>query len=63
MQANKALRNKMRQLGVPFWRLGQVWGCHEVTAIRRFRNELPPDEQRKVLEMIRQAAAEMEDKE
>lgn len=56
MKANEALRREMRLLNVPFWRLAKEWGCNETTAVKRFRTELPPEEQERVLTLIRQAA-------
>ena len=56
MKANEALRREMRLLNVPFWRLAKEWGCNETTAVKRFRTELPPEEQEMVLTLIRQAA-------
>lgn len=50
----------MRLLNVSFWKLAEVWGCSEITAIRRLRTELPPEKKHEVLKLIRQAAAEME---
>ena len=56
MKANEALRREMRLLNVPFWRLAKEWGCNETTAVKRFRTELPPEEQERVLTLIRKAA-------
>ena len=56
MKANEALRREMRLLNVPFWRLAKEWGCNETTAVKRFRTELPPEDQERVLTLIRQAA-------
>ena len=56
MKANEALRREMRLLNVPFWRLAKEWGCNETTAVKRFRTELPTEEQERVLTLIRQAA-------
>lgn len=56
--ANRELRQLMRVYGVPFWRLAIRWGCSEVTAIRRFRQELPEDEKEKLRGIIRELAAE-----
>ena len=56
MKANENLRREMRILNVPFWRLAKEWGCNETTAVKRFRTELPQEEQEKVLALIRQAA-------
>ena len=56
MKANEALRREMRILNVPFWRLAKEWGCNETTAVKRFRTELPPEEQERVLTLIRKAA-------
>lgn len=58
MKANEALRREMRTLNVPFWRLAQAWGCNETTAIKRFRIELAPAEQERVLALIRQVGKE-----
>lgn len=57
-KANEKLRREMRARNVPFWRLAQLWGCSEITAVRRFRVELPKQEQREILELIRRAAEE-----
>ena len=57
MKANEALRREMRLLNVPFWRLAKEWGCNETTAaVKRFRTELPPEDQGRVLALIRKAA-------
>ena len=57
---NESLRREMRMLRIPFWRLAQEWGCNETTAIKRFRVELPADEQRVVMDMIHKAAEKLE---
>ena len=56
MKANEDLRREMRLLNVPFWRLAKEWGCNETTAVKRFRTELSPEDQIKVLSLIRLAA-------
>lgn len=56
MKANESLRREMRLLNVPFWRLAKEWECNETTAVKRFRTELPHEEQERVLTLIRKAA-------
>lgn len=56
MTSNGNLRREMRLLEVPFWRLAKEWGCSETTAVKRFREELPAEEQVQVLALIRRAA-------
>ena len=58
MKANENLRREMRLLEVPFWALAIEWGCTETTAIKRFRTELPKEQQEKVLALIRKVAQE-----
>ena len=60
MKANQELRREMRTLNVPFWALAQAWGCNETTAVKRFRIELPAEDQAKVLKLIRQVAQAQE---
>lgn len=60
MKANENLRREMRTLNVPFWALASVWGCNETTAIKRFRTELPKEQQEEVLALIRKVARERE---
>lgn len=60
MKANENLRKEMRTLNVPFWALAREWGCNETTAVKRFRVELPLEDQEKVLTLIRKAAKVLE---
>ena len=55
-KANAELRREMRANDVPFWRLAELWGCNETTAIKRFRVELPAEERERVRGLIAQAA-------
>ena len=53
-KANQDIRRVLHRAGVTFWQLGVVWGCSEVTVIRRLRHELPDDTKREVLGFVEQ---------
>ncbi len=49
---NKEIRNAMKQKGITQWQLGEMLGVSENTVNRKLRKELPPDEKKKILDII-----------
>ena len=53
--ANEALRNDLKSLNIPYWRIAEKLGIHEVTFVRWMRQELSAD----TLARVRAAIAEI----
>ena len=51
-KANMAVRNALKEHGMPQWKLATMIGISEVTLIRWLRQELPEDYQKELIEMI-----------
>jgi len=55
---NIKIRLAMVEYGVKQWQVAQLMGIHEVSLSRKMRNELPEEEQNRIVELIRNKAAE-----
>ena len=53
---NNKVRNAMKTYGVKQWELADLLGLHEVTLCKKLRHELPEDEQKRMIDLIRQHA-------
>lgn len=53
---NKRIRVAMAEAELHQWELAQIMGLHEGSLSRRLRNELPAEEQDRIVELIRQHA-------
>lgn len=49
---NKSVRMAMLEHGVPQWKLAKMLGVSENTVWRRLREELPEEEQRRLVKII-----------
>ncbi len=54
MKYNKRIRTALAVHGVPQWRLAQLLEISEFTLSRKLREELPEEEQEKILALIRE---------
>lgn len=50
---NQEIRLAARGAGIPLWRLAEAIGVSEPTMTRKLRHELPEDEKRRILSIIR----------
>lgn len=50
---NKEIRSAMKEKGITQWQLGEMLGVSENTVNRKLRKELPDDEKKKILDIIR----------
>ena len=55
---NQHIRREARANNVPLWKIAKRLGISEPTMTRRLREELPEEEQQKLLTVIRTLAAE-----
>ncbi len=51
---NVKIKVAMIEHGVKQWEVAQMMGIHEVTLCRKMRNELPAEEQDRIVDLIRQ---------
>lgn len=56
--ANMVIRKAAREAGVALWRIAKEIGISEPTMTRRMREELPADEQERILGVIEELAKE-----
>ena len=52
---NSKIRNALKETGVKYWELARLLGISDGTLCRRLRDELPADEQDRIVELIRRA--------
>lgn len=52
MKANMKIREKARNSGIRLWQIADALGMQESSFSKKLRNELPDDEQKKILEII-----------
>ena len=57
---NQKIRERAEACGVRLWQIAVRLGCTDSTFSRRLRQELPPDEQRRVLDIIDELSREGE---
>lgn len=55
---NTKIREAAKQAGVYLWEIAERFGCNDGNFSRRLRRELPKDEQRRILAIIAELAAE-----
>lgn len=55
---NVKIRDAAKQAGVYLWEVAERWGCNDGNFSRKLRRELPEDEQRRILVIISELAAE-----
>lgn len=55
---NVKIRDAAKQTGVYLWEIAERFGCNDGNFSRKLRRELPEDEQRRILGIIAELAAE-----
>lgn len=55
---NVKIREAAKQTGVYLWEIAERFGCNDGNFSRKLRRELPEDEQRRILVIISELAAE-----
>lgn len=53
---NKLIRTALFEHGIRQFELADAMGIHEQTLSRKLRHEIQPDEQRKIVEIIKEIA-------
>ena len=49
---NLEIRNMLKAKGMRHWQLAELLNISEATLCRKFRRELPPDEQKMIIDLI-----------
>ena len=49
---NKRIREELKNAGMKQWQLAELLEISEQTICRKFRKELPEDEQQRIIELI-----------
>mgnify|MGYP001072246537 FL=1 len=57
---NLELRKAAKAAGIPLWRIADAIGVGEATITRKLRHELPENEKKQLLNLIKQLAREGE---
>ena len=57
---NLDLRKSAKAAGIPLWRIADAIGVSEPTMTRKLRHELPGNEKKQLLDLIKQLAREGE---
>ena len=57
---NLELRKAAKAAGIPLWRIADAIGVGEATMTRKLRHELPENEKKQLLNLIKQLAREDE---
>lgn len=52
-QLNKKIRAELKKTGLKYWELARLLGVSDATLCRRLRDEIPEDEQDRIVELIR----------
>ena len=55
-QLNIKVRVALKETGVKYWELARIMGISDGTLCRRLRDEMPAEEQDRIVNMIREAA-------
>lgn len=50
---NKRIRKELKERGVKYWELARIMGISDATLTRRLRNEIPEEEQDRIIKLIR----------
>lgn len=58
---NLLIRKTLKQTGMKYWQLARLLGISEATLTRRLRDELPVEEQKKIVAMIEAKTIKRED--
>lgn len=58
MKTNKRVRLKMVEYGITQYGLSKILGMSEMTVYRRLRDELPEEEQNRIIALIEQTGGE-----
>ena len=53
---NEKIRTELKKRGLRYWELARIMGISDATLCRRLRDEIPEDEQEKIVKLIRQRA-------
>lgn len=61
MKANMKIREKAKNSGVRLWQIADALGIQESMFSKRLRNELPEDEQERILAIIDKLAKERQE--
>ena len=61
MKANMKIREKAKNSGVRLWQIADALGIQESMFSKRLRNELPEDEQERILAIIDQLTKERQE--
>ena len=56
---NKRIRIKMMEYNMKMWQLAKLMKVSEMTVYRRFREELPKEEQNRIIDLIENARGEI----
>lgn len=51
---NKKIRKALKETGVKYWELARIMGISDGTLCRRLRDEIPAEEQDKIVKLIQQ---------
>ena len=51
---NKKIRTELKKQGLRYWELARIMGISDATLCRRLRDEIPAEEQEKIVKLIRQ---------
>ena len=60
MQANKMVRNTIRNSGVKHWKIADYLGISENTFMRWLRTPLSPEKKERILEAVKKLGQEAE---
>lgn len=58
LKANADVREKARELKIPFWAVAEAMSISEASMTRMLRRELPEPEKQKIFEIIEQIHSE-----
>ena len=58
---NKEIRSAAKNAGVCLWQVAAAYGINDGNFSRKLRQELPPDEKKKILAIIAQLAQEKQE--
>lgn len=51
---NNRIRKELKERGIKYWELARIMGISDATLTRRLRDEIPAEEQDRIIELIRQ---------
>lgn len=51
---NAKIRNELARTRLKYWELARIMGIHEGSLSRKLRDELPEEEQNRIVDLIRQ---------